>query len=111
MATETLIEKINKYREHFISEINSYEQNCFKNFKGIDKKETLLKLFKQNEEEIQKFNCYVNRPRVEEDEVKKLIKEAKIQEYKLKNQIKLLDGQSTCDFQFRENIYNIFFSF
>jgi hypothetical protein len=92
LATETLIENINKFREQYINEINTYEQNCFKNFKGIHKKENLLKLLKQNELEIKKFNTYVNKPKVEEEEVKSLIKEAKIQEYKLKNQLKLIDG-------------------
>ena len=42
---------------------------------------------------ISKFNSYVNKPRIEEEEIKNLIQNAKIHEYKLKNQIKLVDGK------------------
>lgn len=93
MATETLIESINKLREQYINEINAYEETCYKNFRQLDKTEDLLKLIKENEQTITKFNSYVNKPKIEEEEVKILIQDAKVQEYKLKNQIKLIDGK------------------
>lgn len=93
IATETLIENINKFREQYINEINSYEEMCHKNFKEFDKNEDLFKLIKENEDTIKNFNNYVNRPKIEENEVKNLIQDGKVQEYKLKNQIKLIDAK------------------
>ena len=88
-----MIENINKFRDDYIEEVNSYEEGCFKNFRAFDKSESLFTLIRENESAIDIFNSYVNRPRIEEDEVKNLIRNGKIQEYKLKNQIKLLDGK------------------
>lgn len=56
-------------------------------------KETFLKLVKENETKLAKIISYVNKPKIEEDSVKSLINEAKIQEYKLKNQLKLINGK------------------
>jgi len=92
IATETLIESINKYREQYINEVNLYEENCFKAFKCIENRENLYKLLKENEFQVTKLNSYVNRPKVEEEEVRALIQKCKIQEYQLKNQLKLIDG-------------------
>ncbi len=93
LATETLIDNINKCREQYINEINSYEETCYKNFRKLDTTEELYKLIQENQEAISKFNSYVNKPRIEEEEIKNLIQNAKIHEYKLKNQIKLVDGK------------------
>ena len=60
-------------------------------------------MIKENEEIIQKFNNYVNRPRIEEEEVKGLIQASKVQEYKLKNQLKLIDGKLKLK-NFKSNI-------
>ena len=95
LATETLIEKVSKFRENYLNEIDQYEKNCLKIFKELDKKEThnYQKLIKENESRIQTLSCYVNQPKIDEDKVKKLIEDAKLQEYNLKNQLKLLNGR------------------
>lgn len=96
LATETLLEKISKFREKFIDEINAYEQNCFKNnYFSLDlkTKDTFKKLVKENEVKLNKIKNYVNKPKIDEELVKNLIQEAKLQEYKLKNQLKIINGK------------------
>ena len=96
LATETLLEKISKFREKFIDEINRYEQDCVKNnhsYLDTKTKEVFLKLVKENETKLAKIRSYVNKPKIEEEFVKSLINEAKIQEYKLKNQLKQINGK------------------
>lgn len=36
--TETLIDKINTFREKLLSELNMYEKNCIKNLAHVEKK-------------------------------------------------------------------------
>jgi len=96
LATETLLEKISKFREKFIDEINRYEQDCVKNnhsYLDTKTKEVFLKLVRENETKLAKIRSYVNKPKIEEEFVKSLINEAKIQEYKLKNQLKQINGK------------------
>ena len=57
LATETLLEKISKFREKFIDEINRYEQDCFRNnhnYLDTKTKEAFLKLVKENETKLAK---------------------------------------------------------
>jgi len=92
IATETLIESINKFREQYINEVNLFEENCSKSFKCIENRDEIYKILKENEFQIQKLKNYVNKPKVNEDEVRGLIQKCKIQEYELKNQLKIIDG-------------------
>jgi len=96
LATETLLEKIAKFREKFIDEINLYEKDCSNsNNNHLDTKsrDFFQKIIKENEIKLNRFKSYVNRARIEEESVKNLINEAKLQEYKLKNQLKLINGK------------------
>lgn len=93
LNTDTLIEKIKNFREQLLNELNVYEQSSIQNLKYIDKKEIYIKLLRENAEKLHNYYTYINQSRIDEQQVRKMINEAKIQEYKLKNNIKLLNGK------------------
>jgi hypothetical protein len=98
IATETLIQKINNIRESYIGEINLFEEKCIKSFVDADLerakfKETYEKLIEENANKLDEYYSYVNQPIIDECKIRQLIVAAKIQEYKLKNQLKLLNGK------------------
>lgn len=62
-------------------------------FSSCGKKDIYLKLIRENAEKLNYYYNYVNQPKIDEEQVRQMINEAKIQEYKLKNNIKLLNGK------------------
>ncbi|CAF0757240.1 unnamed protein product [Brachionus calyciflorus] len=93
LNTEKLIEKINNHREQLLNELSIYEQNCIENLMRIERKDLYEKILNENSQKIKSYYNYLNQSRINEDQVKQMIEEAKIQEYKLKNNIKILNSK------------------
>ncbi len=92
IATETLIDNINKFRTKMLTDINTYESNCIKSLKQIDKRDLYVKIVKENVDKLDRMQNYLNNCKIEENSVKKMTQDAKMSEYKLKNLLKILNG-------------------
>ena len=103
LNTEILIEKINNYRDQLITEINNYEQECIKSLKPIDKKDCFHKMIQENDIKLKEFYRYINKYKIDENKIKQMMLEAKIQEYQLKDNLKKINnklfGESLISFE------------
>ena len=90
-----LIEKLNKYRQDLLAEVNIYEDTCLKQFKQNEKNDLSFFLNELNAHKmnLKEFYSYVNKSRIDEAQTKHYIHKAKIEEYKLKNLHRILDNR------------------
>jgi hypothetical protein len=93
LNTEIIIEKISNYRDQLFNEVNNYEQVCISNLKPIDRKDRVFKILRENDAQLKNFLAYINHSRIDEDQVKKMMVDAKIQEYQLKNYLKRINNK------------------
>jgi hypothetical protein len=75
-----------------LTDINTYELNCIKNLKQIDKRNLYVKIVKENVDKLDRMQNYLNNCKIEENSVKRMTQDAKMSEYKLKNLLKILNG-------------------
>ncbi|RNA02421.1 hypothetical protein BpHYR1_021425 [Brachionus plicatilis] len=92
LNTENLIEKLNAYRDRLLNELTIYEKNCLENLDRIERKDIFLKLLSENTRKVEYYYKYLNNCRIDEESVKSMMEQAKLQEYKLKNNTQILNA-------------------
>jgi hypothetical protein len=95
ITTEMLIEKLNKYRQDLLAEVNAYEEECLKQFKEneINDLSTFHNELNSHKRLLNDFYSYVNKSRIDETQTKYYIHKAKLLDYKLKNLHRILDNR------------------
>jgi hypothetical protein len=95
LQTEILIEKLNTFRGQLLDEVKAYEKGCLKSVSFVEGA-TSGRFFKEigeNNKKLNEFLRYLNQAKIDEAQVRTLMGEAKIQEYTLKNILKVLDNK------------------
>lgn len=93
IRTEILIDKLNNFRADMLTELKTYEQKCLKNSLADEIRPTFEIELSENSKKLNNYHKYLNQSTIDEIEIGKMIADAKIQEYNLKNYTKLLDSK------------------